>query len=233
MNSRTCFSQLLVCAGLALVTGVLAGCANVFVPKHKVLVDAIAAPGVAKPAGQSYRLLAKKATVTNTAMQVTVIKACVDAALVAGGMFEAPPTVAPDMFIDVSYGTESGPRADPAARETFLQLSARANPERNLDRPTGQELWDVRVGVMGVAGRAETAMPLLAAVAVNYIGQDTKAEAKIEIPQNAPSILAVREQAIRALEAKPGPPAGTSGGPAATPAGESSGTPAAATPGKS
>lgn len=223
MNSRTCFSQLLACAGLALAVGMFSGCGSVFVPKHKVLVDAIAAPGAPKPAGQSYRLLARKSTVSNATMQVNVIKACVDAALVASGMFEAPPNVAPDVFVEVSYGTDAGPRADPAARETFLQLSARANPERNPDKPTGQELWDVRVGVMGVAGRPETAMPLLAAVAVNYIGQDTKAEAKIEIPQNAPTILSVREQAIRALEAKP----------AAAPAGTTPAEPAAVPPGKS
>lgn len=223
MNPRSCFSQLLACAGLALAAGVFSGCGSVFVPKHKVLVDAIAAPGAPKPAGQSYRLLARKSTVSNATMQVNVIKACVDAALVTGGMFEAPPNVAPDVFVEVSYGTDAGPRADPAARETFLQLSARANPERNQDKPTGQELWDVRVGVMGVAGRPETAMPLLAAVAVNYIGQDTKAEAKIEIPQNAPTILSVREQAIRALETKP----------AAAPAGATPAEPAAVPPGKS
>jgi hypothetical protein len=231
MIPRTCFSQLLGCACLALALGLASGCTNVFVAKHRVLVDAIAAPGVAKPAGQSYRLLAKKATVANTGMQVTVIKACVDAALVTGGMFEAPPNVAPDVFIDVAFGTQSGPRVDPASRETFLQLSARANPERHMDRPTGQELWDVRVGVMGIAGRPEQAMPLLAAVAVNYIGQDTKAEAKVEIPQNAPSIGAVREQAIRALEGKSGPPAGAAGAPAAAPTGGAAAP--AATPGKS
>lgn len=183
------------------------GCGNVFVPKHKVLVDAIAAPGVTKPSGLSYRLLAKKATVANTPMQVPVIKACIDAALTSAGMFDAPPNVPPDVFIEVTYGTDSGPRVDPSARETFLQLSARANPDRNLDRSTGPELWDVRVGVLGVAGRPESAMPLLASVAANYIATDTKAEAKVEIPQNAPIVAAVRENAIKALEGKAAPPA--------------------------
>src|SRR5688572_10101503 len=173
MNPRTCFSRLLVCSAMALAAGVMPGCGNIFIAKHKVLVDAIAAPGATKPAGQSYRLLAKKTTVENTTMQVAVIKACIDAALVTAGMFDAPPNVPPDVFIEVAYGNDAGPRVDPASRETFLQLSARANPDKNLERPTGQELWDVRVGVMGVAGRAETAMPLLAAVAANYIVQDT------------------------------------------------------------
>lgn len=216
MKSRTVFSRLVACAVLAAAAGFAPGCGNLFVPRHKVLVDAIAAPGVAKPNGQSYRLVGKKSTVNNPSMQMAVVKACVDAALVSAGMFEAPPNVAPDMFIEVGYGNEAGPRADPSTRETFLQLSARANPARDPDKPTGQELWDVRVGVMGVTGRAETAMPLLAAVAVNYVGQDTKAEAKIEIPQNAPSILAVREQAIRALEGKPIVAPGAAGGAGAT-----------------
>jgi hypothetical protein len=204
MKPHSCLSRFLVCAALGWVLGLMPGCGNVFIPKHKVLVDAIAAPGVTKPSGQSYRLLARKATVNNAPMQVPVVKACVDAALVSVGMFDAPPNVAPDVFIEVSYGADSGPRADPAARETFLQLSARSNPEKNLDKSTGPELWDVRVGVLGIAGRPESAMPLLASVAVNYIGTDTKAEAKVDIPQNAPTIASVRESAIRALEARSG-----------------------------
>lgn len=217
MKPRTCFSRLVICATLSLGSGLLPGCANIFVSKHKVLVDAIAAPGVTKPTGQSYRLLAKKSTVSNTSMQVAVIKACIDAALVTAGLYDAPPNVAPDMFIEVAYGTDAGPRVDPQARETFLQLSARSNPDKNLERTTGPELWDVRVGVLGVAGRAETAMPLLAAVAANYIAQDTKAEAKIEIPQNAPSIAAVREQAIKALEGKAAVPPEAAAATGATP----------------
>lgn len=219
MKPTTCLSRLVACALLAVVAAFAPGCGTIFTPKHKVLVDAIAAPGLVKPPGQSYRLVARKATVSNATMQVPVVKACVDAALVTIGMFDAPPNVAPDIFIEVNYGTESGPRADPAARETFLQLSARANPDRQLERSTGPELWDVRVGVLGIAGRPETAMPLLASVLVNYIGQDTKAEAKIDIPQNAPSITAVRESAIKALETRPSAPADAAGSPAGQPGG--------------
>src|SRR3954469_2515047 len=190
--------------GAALVFSA-AGC-NMFVPKHKVLVDAIAAPGIAKPAGLSYRLVAKKSVVSQVPAQVSVIKACIDAALTTKGMFEPPPTVAPDLFIEVGYGVDTTPRVDAAARETFLQLSARANPDKAIDRGTGPEVWDVRVGVIGVAGRLETAMPLLCAVASDYMGTDTKLETKIEIPQNAPQIKAVRETAISTLEAKASPP---------------------------
>ncbi len=55
-------------------------------------------------------------------------------------------------------------------------------------------------------------MPLLSAVAADYMATDTKLETKIEIPQNSPEIKVVRETAIKALEAKapapkPGEPA--------------------------
>src|SRR4051812_16882335 len=81
------------------------GCNSIFVPKHKVLVDAIAAPGVLKPSGKSYRLVAKRSMVTQAS--VPVVKACVDAALNSIGMFEPPQTTAPDYFIEVSFGRES------------------------------------------------------------------------------------------------------------------------------
>lgn len=180
----------------------LSGCGNIFVPKHKVLVDAICAPGVEKPSGQSYRLVAKKSVVNTVPVQVSVIKACVDAALSGIGMFEAPPNAPPDVVIEVGFGQDATPRVDPSARETYLQLAARANPQGAIDRATGKELWDVKVAVLGVSGRIETAMPLLCSVAANYIATDTKLETKIDIPQNSPMVASVRETAIKALDAK-------------------------------
>lgn len=207
------FSRISLVVAAAAGTWLSTGCGNIFVARHKVLVDAISAPEAVKPAGQSYRLVAKTAVVKNAPMQVSVVKACIDAALTSAGMFEAPPNVAPDVFIEVSYGTDSGPRVDPSARETFLQLSGRANSDRELERTKGPEVWDVRVGVMGVAGRPESALPLLASVAVKHIGTDTKAETKVEIPQNEPTIAAVRETAIKALEARAAPPVDASAAP--------------------
>ena len=119
-------------------------------------------------------------------------KACVDAALAGQGMFEPPANVAPDLFIEVAYGTDTTGRLDPASRETFLQLSARENASGGVDRGTGPEVWDVRVAVMGISGRVESAMPLLCAVAANYIATDTHLETKVEIPKNSPMIVAVR-----------------------------------------
>jgi len=205
MNPSGCFSRILtwmMCAGLALAG---AGCGNIFVTKHRVLVDAISAPDATKPSGKSYRLLAKKAVVNQAQVQIPVVKACVDAALSGLGMFEPPANVAPDYFIEVGYGTDTTGRVDPSARETYLQLSARENASGTVDRGTGPEVWDVRVAVLGIAGRVESAMPLLCAVAANYIATDTHMETKVEIPQNSPMIVAVRENAIKSLETKAQP----------------------------
>lgn len=202
MNSPGQILRMLGSVAAAAVALGFAGCENPFIAKHKVLVDAISAPGVEKPNGKSYRLIARKSVVTQSQVQVQVVKACVDAALVSLGMFEPPATVAPDMFIEVGFGTDTTGRVDPASRETFIQLSARDNPDRAIDRGTGPELWDVRVAVLGIAGRTESAMPLLCAVAANYIATDTKMETKIDIPQNSPMVSSVRETAIKNLESK-------------------------------
>ena len=214
MNPLSCASRWFVTIAAVAALG-LTGCNNFFVAKHKVLVDSISSPAAVKPSGQSYRLVAKRSIANSVPVQVSVVKACIDAALSTAGMFEAPPNAPPDIVIEVGFGQDSTPRVDPSARETFLQLSARANPNRAIDKATGEELWDVRVAVLGIAGRIETAMPLLCSVAASYIATDTHVETRIEIPQNSPMIASVRENAIKALDAKnpPGPPAGEPGSP--------------------
>ncbi|MEY4003912.1 MAG: hypothetical protein RLZZ221_8 [Verrucomicrobiota bacterium] len=198
--------------GAVAATLLVAGCNTIFTPKHRVLVDAIAAPGVEqKFSGVSYRLIARKSAVANAQEQVSVIKACVDAALGGRGMFEAPANGAPDLFIEVGFGVDTTPRVEAASRETFLQLSARTNPGRSLDKSNGPEIWDVRVAVRGVTGRLESAMPLLATVASEHIGTDSKLETKIEIPQSSPAVKAVREGAISTLEGKSGASPGAAG----------------------
>lgn len=197
-----------LCSLLAIVLGglagllLLSGCGNIFVQKHRVLVDALAAPDT-KVAGKSYRLSARKSVVGNAQqVQVQVVKACVDAALTGIGMYEAPEKVAPDVFVEVGFGSDTAGRTDPKSRETFVQFSGRTNPGRSLDRATGPEIFDVKVAVLGLSGRMESAMPVLTAVAAKHIGTDTKSETKLEIPHNAPEIEAVRLTAIKALEAK-------------------------------
>lgn len=193
--------------GLTLGAGVVAawlvaGCGNFLVPKHKVTVDAICAAGVVKPAGQSFRLVAKKSILVQGQANIGVISACVSAALAHAGMFEAPAIVPPDILIEVSCGQDSAPRADPASRETFLELSARTNRAREMDRSSDPEIWNVRVSIQGLAGRLESAMPLLSAVASSYTAMDTRFQTLIEVPQNNASITAVRETAMKTLDAK-------------------------------
>jgi hypothetical protein len=196
--------------GFLTVSLLLASCSNPFIPKYKVLVDAISSPEATKPQGQSYRLMAKPNVVNRTPVQMPIIAACVNVALAGAGLFEAPENAPSDIFIEVGFGTDGAPRIDPAARETFLQLSARANPERSLSKANGPELWDVKVAVLGLnpGSPIEGAMPLLCSVAVNYLATDTRLETTVEIPHNSPTITSVRDAAIKSLEAKyPGNPA--------------------------
>lgn len=226
MNPRSCVPRWSPLAAAVVLLSV-AGCNNFFTPKHKVLVDSLSAPGALKPSGQSYRLVAKRSVVSSVPVQVSVVKACVDAALASVGMFEAAPNAPPDVVVEVSFGQDSTPRVDPAARETFLQLSARANPERSIDKATGAEMWDVRVAVLGISGRIETAMPLLCSVAASYIATDSRAETRIEVPQNSPAIVALRETALKALDSRTAPAAGALEG---IPIGTTAGSPNAGAP---
>ena len=180
----------------------LGGCTDLFIAKQTVLVDSISAPGMAKPTGQSYRLVARKSVVTGQTAQLPVIAACVNSALTMIGLYEAPPKVPSDLFIEVTYGMDTSSRIDPATRESFLQLSARANHGRALEPTREEELWDVRVAIAGVAGRLETAMPLLSQVAATYAGTDTHVETTVQMKPNAPAVVAVRENAIKILETK-------------------------------
>jgi hypothetical protein len=196
----------------AVVVGLLAGCGNIFTPKHKVTVDAICAAGVAKPAGQSFRLVGKRSVLAQGQVNIGVVSACVSAALAHAGMYEAPEKVPADLLIEVSCGQDNAPRMDPATRETYLELSARTNNARAMETSREPEIWNVRVSIQGLVGRIESSMPLLAAVASSYSATDTKFQSLIEVPQNNASIAAVREAALKTLDAKA---AGAAAAPAA------------------
>jgi hypothetical protein len=203
-------------AGLAMA-GWSAGCGNVFAPKHKVTVDAICAAGVAKPAGQSFRLVGKKSVLSQGQVNIGVVSACVSAALAHAGMYEAPEKVPADILIEVSCGQDNATRADPSSRETFLELSARTNAARAMEHSREPEIWNVRVSIQGLNGRIESAMPLLAAVASSYSAMDTKIQTLIEVPQSNASIAAVREAALKTLDAKAASAAATTAATATTP----------------
>ena len=204
---RRYFSPLVRALGAGAILAT-AGCADLFVVKQKIMIDAISAPDAPKPAGQSYRLVARKTVVSAQQAQVPVIKACVDAALIRWGMYEAPPNVPSDIFIELNYGMDTTSRVDASLRESFLQLSARANTAHTVDLAKEEELWDVRVAVRGLAGRLESAMPMLSTVAAKYIATDTRVETTLEIADNSPEVKATRETAMKALGRLP-PPAAT------------------------
>lgn len=184
-------------AVLLLVALCGSGCVGRLSVKHRVLVDAINAEGVTKPTGLSYRFVPKTGAATP---DFAAVVACLNAAFPGIGMYEAPRGGAPDLVIQVAFGADQNPRVDPAFRETFIHLSARANPRRALDRPTGPEVWDVRVGVLGHSGRMDSVMALLATVASEFAGMNTKIELQVEVPQNSPIVASVREAATRAIE---------------------------------
>ena len=202
MNMSRCI-RWLACSALGVAAIALGGCENIFIPKVRVLVDAISVPGGTKPTGKSYKLVARKSVVVNQQqVNVGVVAACVKAALNLQGMFEAPEKVAPDFFVEVSYGMDAATRIDAMARESYLQLSARSNAERSVDRARGPEVWDVRTSIQGLTGRFESAMPLLATMAGTYAGTDTHVEVPVEVPQNSPVVGSVREAAIKELDEK-------------------------------
>ncbi len=198
---RTLSSWLATSLAGALAISLLGGCGNIFVPKHKVTVDAICAPNIEKPAGKSFRLVGRRAVMTSGQVDAAVVAACVSAALAHAGMYEAPETVPPDVMIEVSCGQELAPRADPSTRETYLELSARPNKGKAMVSSREPEIWNVRVSIQGMAGRIETAMPLLSAVASSYTAMDTKFQTLIDVPQSNASIAAVREAAVKTLDA--------------------------------
>jgi hypothetical protein len=205
-------------AAVTLLTSVAlsSGCGSVFIGKLHLWVDALTATDAPKPNGLSYRLVWRRSALTPPAA-LPVIGECVRAALNGRGMFEAPPRIAPDVFIEVSYGRDAAPQIQAADRETFLQLSGRTNPEKSLVRPTGHEIWDVRVALRGLRGPVENAMPALAAVASDHLGADTRVQSRLDIPRNAPEIELVRQAALKALQApSPSAGAGTSSGGAAS-----------------
>ena len=197
-SSRALRFTALAALGAALLVG--GGCLDMFVPKIHVLVDAISVPGGVKPSGKSYKLVARRSVVVNQQqVNVSVVSLCLKAALNLQGMFEAPEKVAPDYFVEVTYGTDPAARTDPMGRESFLELSARANTDRAVDRAHGSEVWNVRTSIRGLTGRFEDAMPVLSTMAATYAGTDTHMEVPVDVPQNSPVVASVRDTANKEI----------------------------------
>lgn len=178
------------------------GCETVSGPRQRVGVDAICAVGVTKPTGKTFRLLEKRTVKAGQPVKSEILAACVGAALVREGMVEAAAGAPADLEIEMNLSIQGGLRADPMMLDTVLELSARGNAARTTEGARGPEVWNVRASIRGLRGRMENALPLLATVVAGAAATDTKILTKVEVAENAPAVVAVREAAVKALEAR-------------------------------
>ena len=177
----------------------LAFCAGWFgctmpLPDIRVGVDAISSPSAA--GAQSFKLVPKyPGSVQGPDVHAYAI-AAIKASLETKGMFESPKGTRPEMLVEFDYGVgHTVPLLDGTpVVEKFLHISARRYEEKNpAGRNRGEELWDVRTTLVSPSASVEHALPLLAAVAVDYIGRDTHAEQTVKIPRNSPTVQHVKE----------------------------------------
>lgn len=195
MKSLEHRSKVFFCvAALGMV--LLGGCN--MAPTHTMSVDAIT-DGPAKFSGVSYRLVARDPVLTREVLQYNLATTCVTAALAGKGMFIPVNNLPPELLIEVDYG--EAPMlvlpGMPRLHELYLQLSARKYradaPMRNFK---GEEVWNVRVTVKDPNPALERVLPLLAAVATDYAGQDRQPDNAIEVADTSPTVVAVKNAAI-------------------------------------
>lgn len=205
MKSLEHGSKVFVCLA-AVGMSLLAGGCNL-APTHTMSIDAIT-DGPAKFSGVSYRLVARDPVLTREVLQYNLATTCVIAALTGKGMFIPADNVPPEFLIEMDYG--EAPMlvlpGMPRLHELYLQLSARKYrtdaPMRNFK---GEEVWNVRVSVKDPNPALERVLPLLAAVATDYAGQDHQPDNAIEVADNAPTVVAVKNAAVGGgMGAKPG-----------------------------
>lgn len=166
-------------------------CAS-FKSYRPVTVDAISDPTV--PAAQSYRIILKRPTPGQEAAVQNMAIAVAHVALTSKGMYEAVPNAVPDILIEVDYGLgNSIPLPDgPPVIEKFIQLSGRLYREDASPRGRGEEIWNVRASIaepgMNIAGT----LPIIAAVAAEYIASDTGGEQTIKVTEDSPLVARFR-----------------------------------------
>lgn len=188
--------------------GMLAGGCNM-APSHTMSVDAIT-DGPARFSGVSYRLVARDPVLMREVLQYNLATTCVTAALAGKGMFVPADNVPPELLVEVDYG--EAPMlvlpGMPRLHELYLQLSARKYradaPARNFK---GEEVWNVRVSLKDPNPALERMLPLLAAVATDYAGQDHQPDSAIEVADTAPTVVAVKNAVVGGgAGIKPGSP---------------------------
>lgn len=194
-----------------------AGCQIV----HEVTVDAIS--NSQKPNGQSYRLEVLDPSGGVDVELLALATATIKDTLAARGLYEAPPSVNPDMIINYEYGvghghikivTERntdlllGPMIAPASSskavvvyEKFIELTAReAVSVPDPDNPgapakPGEELWNIRASIVDPKKDMAPFLPALASSCIDYIGENTGKELHFKVkPDEAKVILRQRSQ---------------------------------------
>jgi hypothetical protein len=194
MNCAPAFSRLV--AIFALVLGsVLAGCAA-FDIKQEVRIDAIASTkAIAR--GSSFIVNVRNPALVKEEQTYNRALAAVTAALESKGQFMAPPRTDPEYVVEIDYGVGSAiqqPMSGPI-QEKFLVLSARDYVRGGR----GEELWNIRVSVTEAGTNLDHTLPLLAVVATDNAGMDTRGETTIEIPIKSPSVARIRSMTESAL----------------------------------
>jgi len=168
----------------------MGGC-KILPPAQPVAVDSISDPAASLT--QSYRLVPKDRAGAKNGGHATAI-AAIKAALETRGMFEAPEGTRPEAWVEFDYGVGNTlPRVDGSRLvEKYLQLSARKSPDTTQAGTRGGEIWNVRTTLATPGSNVGNALPLLAAVAADYIGRDTRAEQIIKVPENSPAVVHVK-----------------------------------------
>jgi hypothetical protein len=184
---------------------IMTGC--LFIPSHEVSVDAISGP--TPVVGQAFRVADKDPLVARESRQHKLVFACVTAALETKGFFEAPPGTRVDLVVEVDYGSNRTPGVArmpgmPPTTENFVQLSGR-RPKLDGGPGKGEELWNVRITILEERVDLNTLIPVLTAVAADYVGLDTEIERTVKISERQPNVAHVKAVAQAIAMGRTGP----------------------------
>ena len=187
MNRGFSPNLLIVLAGLSLALGI-SGCAA-FEVKQEVHVDAITSTKTLAR-GASFILAVRNPALAKEAQTNIRALAAVGAALESKGQFMAPDRTDPQYVVEVDYGignsvqqVNSGP-----VQDKFLSLSARDYVRGGR----GEELWNIRVSLTEAGSSIDYTLPLLAVVALDHAGTDTRGDTTFEVAIKSPVVARIR-----------------------------------------
>lgn len=178
---------LITLAGFSLAL-VLSGC-TAFEIKQEVHVDAITSTKTLAR-GSSFILAVRNPALAKEGQTTIRALAAVGAALQSKGQFMAPDRTDPQYVVEVDYGVgnsvqqaNSGP-----VQDKFLSLSARDY----MRGGRGEELWNIRVSVTEAGSSIDYTLPLLAVVALDHAGEDTRGDTTFDVAIKSPVVARIR-----------------------------------------